>query len=254
VCAEELAREQLSEACFGLCAAHKVIDMAFPMRDATPAKLFSLFGDLRATGHGTRILFTSRTDEHGVPVVAPSPDGRSVCAGGVELCTYLAREWWLPPSARLPWEQDIGLRAARAGTQMPFKVVLCGPAGSTDVDFSEHPWERVVAAGQASPPRTLEVRHGDIKSILHYRLGWAHADDAGDAGIYLHRHPRFACKKPLPHTMGGGAATAARRTIESGGRDHFTAAHGALLDLYGGRFPVSEKQDMRQLTSASCAQ
>jgi hypothetical protein len=190
----ERANVVLSQACFGLSAPHDRLALAdsFPMDDVTPEKLFKLFEPLRGSGHGTVIYFTSRTD-NGVPLVASTPDGMSIRAGGELLHEFLPRAWMLPRSCAMPVEADYGAPIKR--NKLPFSVTLRGPRGETVVDFGLHPWEHVVAQRYASPATTLQVPCGGDKVVtVHVQFGWL--EDDTHAGIYLYRHKRFAKVEP----------------------------------------------------------
>jgi hypothetical protein len=262
--AEDMGKAALAEACFGLCASHKPIDTAFPMRDVTEAKLFSLFDGIREGG--TAIYFASKTmassasAAHGgsggatTPLVGPSADGRSVRVGGSLLHEYLARAWLLPPSAAvaLPWQEACGLPL---GSGYPFTVTCVGPAGATPVRFEDHPWEAVVAAGRASPPRTLAVPlpSGGVARV-HVQFGWCPPGDDDASGIWLHRHPRLVAILPLPLALdgaklGGGRVCRATALVESGGPSGFARAYDDLAALCGGRFPLA-RHELARLSKA----
>ena len=108
----------LSHGCFGLVAAHSRMDLAFPMDGSvTEERLLSLFDPLLpasgGAGHGTVVYFVPRTDG-GVPVVAPTPDGRSVCAASVAIHDLLPCRWMLPHNAAMPVELGYGAPAGAA--------------------------------------------------------------------------------------------------------------------------------------------
>jgi hypothetical protein len=186
----------------------------------------------------------------------------SVRVGGTALHEYLASAWLLPPSAAaaLPWQEACGLPP---GSGYPFSVTCVGPNGTTPVRFQEHPWEAVVAAGHASPPRTLLVPlpggggggGGGRVARVHAQFGWcAPGEDGASAGIALHRHPRLVALLPLPLALdgaqlGGGRVSRATALIESGGPSGFPRAHDDLSTLCGGRFPVA-RSDLARLSKA----
>jgi hypothetical protein len=235
--AVERSHALLSQACFGLSPAHARLALAdsFPMNDVTPAKLFSLFDPLRACGHGTVVYFTPRADDAGAPLVAPTLDGRSVRAGDVALHDFLPRAWMLPRSCAMPVEADYGAPVKR--NKLPFVVTLQGPHGETDVDFGRHPWQRVVADGYASPPQTLQVPYGDGKvATVHVQFGWREDDE--HAGIYLHRHKRFAKVEPHVHRLDSADAGALRQCIGSWKE----RAHEPLCRIYGAAAPLTKAQ------------
>jgi hypothetical protein len=242
MCAVERADAALSEACFGLSPAHARLALAdsFPMDDVTPEKLFSLFAPLYECNHGTVVYFTSRADaSSGAPLVAPTPDGMSVRAGGVALHDFLPRAWMLPRSAAMPVEADYGAAVKR--NKLHFVVKLQGPRGMTEVDFGRHPWQRVVAEGYASPAMTLQVPYGGDKvATVHVQFGWL--EDDADAGIYLHRHKRFAKMEPHVHRLDSADAGALRQRIASGGPAQQVAAYDVLCRIYGGASPLTKAQ------------
>jgi hypothetical protein len=244
----ERANVVLSQACFGLSAPHDRLALAdsFPMDDVTPAKLFSLFEPLRAWGyHGTVVYFTSRSD-NGVPLVAPTADGASVQAGGVPLHDFLPRAWMLPRSATMAVEADYGARVR--ADKMPFAVTLRGPSGETVVDWSQHPWERCVADGFASPPQTLQVPYGGGRlATVHVQFGYLKDDE--DSGIYLHRHKRFAKVEPHVHRMDSADAGELRQRMAVTTAFQHKGAYDAMCRIYNGTPPLSMGQ-LRQRTAS----
>lgn len=136
---------------------------------------------------------------------------------------------------------------------MPFTVTLRGPAGESAVDWRSHPWEGVVARGLAgechvSPPLQLTVSSGGATGTLHYRCGWV--EEASEAGIYLHRHPRQAKVVPMPFIAGSGAALYSKAlgrfeagSATSGG--HWKSAYNEIQAVYGGRFPIAYDEFVR---------
>jgi hypothetical protein len=85
----------ISEAAFGL---RNPPDMQFPMRGITSAKqLLSLFAPLG--GRSGTCVYT-RTSEL-------TTENGHIMAGTVRLQDHIEQRWWLPPSALLPWKQDL---------------------------------------------------------------------------------------------------------------------------------------------------
>jgi hypothetical protein len=244
----------LSQACFGLVAQHARMDLAFPMDGpVTEERLLSLFDPLFDAssgfhGHGTAIFFTPRADG-GAPVVAPTPDGRSVRAGGVALHDFLPRRWMLPRNATLPVEADYG--APVMADKLPFTVTLQGPAGATVVDWAAHPWERVVADGHASPPAVLRVSDGAGGfADVHVQCGWA--PDDGAAGIYLYRNKRLGTVLPHVYRLDTSDACVVRVACASRGGCQRTLkqkGHAALCALFGGASPITHAHLWRYTAS-----
>jgi hypothetical protein len=222
--------------CFGLPMPHlkRHTSFGFPMDDVTSAKLFSLFDPIRNIGHGTVIYFTAKMDG-GVPLVGPTPDGASVQAGGKPLEEFLARSWMLPGNAAMPVEEDYGAPVRR--NKLPFRVLLRGPHGATEVAFKAHPWTRVVADGHASPPVVLEVTvPGRAQPVrVHVQCGWLPNDD--DAGIYLYRHKRLGAVLPQVYRMDTADAGALRHVIASNMR--MPKVYKDMGEVYGGTSPIS---------------
>jgi hypothetical protein len=207
-----------------------------------------LFDDIRQGG--TCTYFPSKLRQDGTPLMGPSDDGLSVRVGDKLLHDYLAHNWLLPPSAAqlLPWQTDCGLPL---GSGYPFVVDCSGPAGTTRVDLASHVFEAARAAGKASDVRTILVNLPGGRTATAYAL-FAWVEEDSDAGIRLHRHPRFVTTLPLPYAMDGtllsnGTVSAAKYYTEASGSKLFSKAHAHLEALCGGAFPIS-KADIVKLS------
>ena len=197
---EELSASTLACMCFGLNPPQEEDkDLGFPMDDVTLPKLFSLFDPI-TEGHGTAIYFQSASDG-GVPLIAPTPDGKSVQAGGKPLHDFLARYWMLPRDAAMPVEQDYG--APVRSNKIPFRVVLQGPLGYTEVDWEAHPWTRAFAGKSVapSPPKVLQVIVPGRAEPVQVHVQFGHLPDDADAGIWLYRHKRMATVLPQVYRL-----------------------------------------------------
>jgi hypothetical protein len=220
----------------------KTGDMGFPMVDTTPAKLFSLFDGLGESG--TNVFTSTRA-------VTPSADGMEIMAGDMLLEDHLCNRWWLPPSAQLPWAQDVPKGGSI--TQRPFEVTLTCGGASRRIDWFANGWEAVVKAGGASKPMMLDYKG----HTLHFQVACLDKDDASqmslDGKLLMYRHARFTCTEALPRKGGSTELRNAAECMhmnarmESTGPASFGAVYDALQMIYDGGWPVA-KADMTSLS------
>jgi hypothetical protein len=216
--------------------------MGFPMVDTTPAKLFSLFDGLGESG--TNVFTSTRA-------VTPSADGMEIMAGDMLLEDHLCNRWWLPPSAQLPWAQDVPKGGSI--TQRPFEVTLTCGGASRRIDWFANGWEAVVKAGGASKPMMLDYKG----HTLHFQVACLDKDDASqmslDGKLLMYRHARFTCTEALPRKGGSTELRNAAECMhmnarmESTGPASFGAVYDALQMIYDGGWPVV-KADMTSLS------
>lgn len=230
----------ISEAAFGLCGP----DMQFPMRNVTLAKLLSLFAPL---GGKTGTVVYTRTKE-----MFPSSDGQHIMAGNVRLQDQIASSWWLPPSAQLPWKDDLPSHRGASVSRPPFNVTLsCGGTHQT-VDWQAHGWEAVVKEGAASGPMVVTFRDNDDEDhTIHYQIGWLNMDDPVQAALsgkmLMYRHARYTCTELLPRGRGGEECGRLNGSMEARGPAAFGGLHDLLQEIYCNGWPV-EKAKMTKLT------
>ena len=250
----EEAGHQRSLACFGHpTSQRKGRDLGFPMADVDEAKLCALFGPLRAPGaHGTVQRFPTR-------VMRPTVCGRGIeilaesRAEGdlyISVAEHAAKWWWLPPSAQLPWAAQLpGDLGERIDQRPPFKLSVRGPAGVTEVDWSQCGWEKVKQ--HASPAMEIPLIVGDTKHKLLVQISYC--DDPDDelqkdvvGKVLLFKGGRFIGTEEMPYAFRAKSYI----DIDRSGPANFHNAHEDLsVNLYGGpgAFPIA-KGEMQFLT------